>query len=227
MAHAYTPGLKVAAGTTIRNERRLPIEGEVIVQVGDRIEAEDVVANASLPGNVQLVNIANLLSIPTEDIHEYMLKKEGEPIEKDEIIGETKGLFGLFKSQARAPIDGTIESISEVTGQVIIREAPIPVNVMGHISGSIVEIISDEGAVVEAHGTYIQGIFGVGGETVGALEVVVDSPRCSIDQRSHPPHTSRQNPLRWRYRRERRNSGGNSAGRQRDNRGRHPRRRSA
>ena len=176
MAHAYTPGLKVAAGTTIRNERRLPIEGEVIVQVGDRIEAEDVVANASLPGNVQLVNIANLLSIPTEDIHEYMLKKEGDPIGKDEIIGETKGLFGLFKSQARAPINGTIESISEVTGQVIIREAPIPVNIMGHISGSIVEIISDEGAVVEAYGTYIQGIFGIGGETVGALEVVVDSP---------------------------------------------------
>ena len=37
----------------------------------------------------------------------------------------------------------------DVTGQVIIREAPIPVNVMGHISGSIVEVISNEGAVVE------------------------------------------------------------------------------
>ena len=176
MAHAYTPGLKVAAGTTIRNERRLPIEGEVLVQVGDTIDAEDVVAKASLPGNVQLVNIANLLSIPTEDIHEYMLKKEGAPIDQNEIIGETKGLFGLFKSQARSPIDGTIESISDVTGQVIIREAPIPVNVMGHIAGSIVEILSDEGAIVEAYGTYIQGIFGVGGETVGTLEIVVESP---------------------------------------------------
>ena len=175
MAHAYTPGLKVAAGTTIRNERRLPIEGEVIVQVGDKIEAEDIVAKASLPGNVQLVNIANLLSIPTEDIRDYMLTSEGEPIKKDGIIGETKGLFGLFKSQARSPVDGTIESISDVTGQVIIREAPIPVNVVGHISGSVVEIISNEGAIVKAYGTYIQGIFGVGGETVGRLEIVVDS----------------------------------------------------
>ena len=155
-----------------------------------------------------------------------MLKKEGEPIDKDEIIGETKGLFGLFKSQARAPIDGTIESISDVTGQVIIREAPIPINVMGHISGSIVEIISNEGAIVEAYGTYIQGIFGVGGETVGTLEVVVDSPRCCIDQESHPTHTSRQNPL-WRCCRwERCHSGGNSAGRQRDNCGWYSRQRS-
>ncbi len=176
MAHAYTPGLKVAAGITIRNERRLPIEGEVTVHVGDNIDAEHVVARASLPGNVQLVNIANLLSIPTEDIRDYMLKSEGEPIGKDEIIGETKGLFGLFKSQARAPIEGTIESISDVTGQVIIREAPIPVNVRGHISGSIVEILSNEGAIVETYGTYIQGIFGIGGETVGKLEVVVNSP---------------------------------------------------
>ncbi len=180
MAHAYTPGLKVAAGTTIRNERRLPIEGEVIVHVGDRIEAEDVVATASLPGNVQLVNIANLLSIPTEDIRDYTVKKEGAPVAKDEIIAETKGLFGLFKSQARAPIDGTIETISDVTGQVIIREAPIPVDVRGHIAGSIVEIIPNEGAVVEAYGTYIQGIFGVGGETVGILEVVVDSPNAPL-----------------------------------------------
>ena len=180
MAYAYAPGLKVAAGTTIRNERRLPIEGEVTVQMGDRIEAEDVVAKASLPGNVQLVNIANSLSIPTEDIRDYMLKKEGEPIAKDEIVGETKGLFGLFKSQARAPTDGTIESISDVTGQVIIREAPIPVNVMGHISGSIVKVISNEGAIVEAYGTYIQGIFGVGGETVGTLEIVVDSPNTPL-----------------------------------------------
>lgn len=176
MAHAYTPGLKVAAGTTIRNERRLPIEGEVTVQIGDKIDAQDIVAKAALPGNVQLVNVANLLSIPTEDINDYMLKKEGEPIGENEIIGETKGLFGLFKSQARAPIDGTIESISDVTGQVIIREPPIPVNVMGHIAGSIVEVISDEGAIVETYGTYIQGIFGVGGETVGSLAVIVDAP---------------------------------------------------
>ena len=64
MAQAYTPGLKVAAGRTIRNERRLPIEGEVTVQVGDRIEAEAVVAKAALPGNVQLVNITKFTEYP-------------------------------------------------------------------------------------------------------------------------------------------------------------------
>ena len=176
MAHAYTPGLKVAADITIQVERRLPIEGEVIVQVGDKVEAEGVVAKADLPGNVQLVNIANLLSIPPGDVKDYMLKKEGETVEKDELLATTKGFFGLFKSQVRAPIDGTIESISDVTGQAVLREAPIPINVKGYVEGLIVEVIPNEGAVVETYGTYIQGIFGVGGETVGRLEVVADSP---------------------------------------------------
>ena len=54
MAHAYTPGLKVTEGMTIQKERRLPLEGEVLVETGTTVDAEDVIAKADLPGNVQL-----------------------------------------------------------------------------------------------------------------------------------------------------------------------------
>ena len=124
MAHAYTPGLKVTEGMTIEKERRLPLEGEVLVQAGATVDAEDVVAKADLPGNVQLLNVANLLSVPPEEVAEYMLKSVGETVSEDEIIATTKGLFGLFKSQALSPIEGTIEAISDVTGQVILRKSP-------------------------------------------------------------------------------------------------------
>lgn len=176
MAHAYTPGLKVTAGTTIQKKRQLPLEGEVLVEVGAKVTAEDIVAKADLPGNVQLLNVANLLSVPPEEISEYMLKSEGETVLHDEVIATTKGLFGLFKSQASSPIDGTIESISEVTGQVILREPPIPVEVKAYTEGTITETVANEGVTVETYGTYVQGIFGVGGETVGDLVVVVNSP---------------------------------------------------
>ena len=175
MAHAYTPGLKVTEGMTIQKERRLPLEGEVLVQAGTIVKAEDVVAKADLPGNVQLVNVANLLSVPPEEIAEYMLKPVGEVVSEDEIIATTKGLFGLFKSQARSPIDGTIESVSDVTGQVILREPPIPVEVKAYTDGTVTETVPNEGVTVEAYGTYIQGIFGIGGETVGNLTVVAES----------------------------------------------------
>ena len=176
MAHAYTPGLKVTEGMTIQKERRLPLEGEVLVEAGATVTAEDVVAKADLPGNVQLVNVANLLSIPPEEIAEYMLKAVGEAVSADEIIATTKGLFGLFKSQARSPIDGTIESVSDVTGQVILREPPIPVEVKAYTDGTVTETVPNEGVTVETYGTYIQGIFGIGGEMVGNLTVVAESP---------------------------------------------------
>ena len=175
MAHAYTPGLKVTEGMTIQKERRLPLEGEVLVETGATVAAEDVVAKADLPGNVQLVNVANLLSVPPEAVAEYMLKSVGERVSEDEIIATTKGLFGLFKSQARSPIDGTIEAVSDVTGQVILREPPIPVEVKAYTNGTITETDPNEGVTVETYGTYIQGIFGVSGETVGNLVVISQS----------------------------------------------------
>ena len=181
MAHAYTPGLKVTEGTTIQKKRQLPLEGEVLVEIGAKVTAEDVVAKADLPGNVQLLNVANLLSVPPEEISEYMLKQEGETVSQNEIIATTKGLFGLFKSQARSPIVGTIESISGVTGQVILREPPIPVEVKAYTEGIVTETIPNEGVTVETYGTYVQGIFGVGGETVGELVVAVNSPSETLD----------------------------------------------
>ena len=152
------------------------LEGEVLVQAGATVKAEDVIAKADLPGNVQLVNVANLLSVPPEEIAEYMLKSVGETVSEDEIIATTKGLFGLFKSQARSPIDGTIESVSDVTGQVIVREPPVPVEVKAYTDGTVTETVPNEGVTVETYGTYIQGIFGIGGETVGNLVVVSQSP---------------------------------------------------
>ena len=175
MAHAYTPGLKVTEGMIIEKERRLPLEGEVLVKAGTIVKAEDVVAKADLPGNVQLLNVANLLSVSPEEVREYMLKPVGEAVSKDEIIATTKGLFGLFKSQARSPIDGTIEAVSDVTGQVILREPPIPVEVKAYTDGKVTETVPNEGVTVETYGTYIQGIFGIGGETIGNLVIVAKS----------------------------------------------------
>ena len=189
MAHAYTPGLKVTEGMTIQKERRLPLEGEVLVEAGTTVKAEDVVAKADLPGNVQLLNVANLLSISPEEIAEYMLKPVGEAVSEDEIIATTKGLFGLFKSQARSPIDGTIEAVSDVTGQVILREPPVPVEVKAYTDGTVTEVVPNEGVTVETYGTYIQGIFGIGGETVGNLTVVAESSSDNLTtERILPEH---------------------------------------
>ena len=175
MAHAYTPGLKVLHHAKVEKNRRLPIKGEITKQVGDLLKPEDVVATTVLPGNVQMLKVANVLNIGPADVPDVMLVKEGDKVEKGQMIAETEGLFGFFKSDVKSPIDGTVESISDVTGQVVMREAPIPVEVDAYMSGMVKEIIPDEGVIVEADAAFIQGIFGIGGESRGTMEILVDN----------------------------------------------------
>ena len=174
MAHSYTPGLKVLKNSKILKDRRLPLKGIVKSNIGDKVNPDDIVAKTNLPGNVQMVNVANQLNIDAVDINKYMLKKVGEQIHKNDMIAETEGLFGFFKSSALSPVDGTIESISEVTGQVVLRESPIPVEVDAYIEGNIEDVISDEGVVIKTNGVFIQGIFGIGGESRGEIITIVD-----------------------------------------------------
>ena len=148
MAHSYTPGLKVLKSTKILKERRLPLKGSVESKEGDIVKPNDIVAKTDLPGNVQMINVANQLNIDAIDINQCMIKTTGKSIHKNDLIAETKGIFGFFKSSVLSPVDGTIETISDVTGQVVLRESPIPVEVDAYIEGKVNEVISEEGVVI-------------------------------------------------------------------------------
>ena len=175
MAHAYTPGLKVLHQSEVEKNRRLPIKGEVLKEQGDNVLPNDIVAKTDLPGNVQMVKVSNLLNIGPGDIHDAMIVKNGVAISKGQIIAEMAGLFGFFKSDVKSPIDGTLESVSDVTGVAVLREAPIPVEVDAYMSGSVKEIIPEEGVVIGAKAAFIQGIFGIGGESRGEIVIVSSS----------------------------------------------------
>jgi len=176
MAHAYTPGLRVSEMTVLRKDRRLPIKGDVLVNVGDVVTSDTVVANTFLPGNVQLINVASKLGIPPQDLPPIMQKGEGDTIKRGEPLATTKGLFGMFKSNVPSPCDGTFESVSTVTGQVILREPPTPIEIDAYVDGRVVDVFENEGVAVEVTGTFIQGIFGVGGEKTGLLTIRTDDP---------------------------------------------------
>ncbi|MCP3905706.1 MAG: hypothetical protein GY715_18935 [Planctomycetes bacterium] len=175
MAQAYTPGLKVTNRMRYSCRRILPIKGDVLVSKGDRVDAEQIVAQTFMPGEIAPVNMANLLAMPPADVLECMLKKEGDRIEIDEPLAQTKGIFGLMKKTVQSKHEGTIETISGVTGQIIIRGEPIPVDVKAYLSGEVVEVIPNEGVVIEEDITYIQGIFGVGGEAYGTIRMAAVS----------------------------------------------------
>ena len=175
MAHAFTPGLKVSEKAVIHKERRLPLKGEVVVKIGDRVKADDIVAKTAIPGDVETLNIAGRLGVSPEDIHEFLKIKIGQQIKKDDIIAETSGFLGLFKTIIKSPLTGSVENISSITGQMILRHPPKPIEVDAYIDGYVTEIIENEGVKIKTQGTFVQGIFGIGGEARGEIKKVAKS----------------------------------------------------
>ena len=178
MAHAYVPGLRVTAQTALRRERMLPLKGNVLVEEGQAVRSEEVVARTELPGPVKTINVVNILGIDQSQIEQYMLKKVGDSFTKGEVIAQNKPFLGMTFLQTRIPaeFDGTVDNISPVTGQVILRYPPRLVELKAYIDGKIVKVLPEEGVVVETTGSFIQGIFGIGGETYGELTIAVEGP---------------------------------------------------
>ena len=181
MGHAYTPGLRVAAETIVRRERRLPLKGDVCVAAGAAVGPESVIARCVLPGNVQTVNLAAKLGVDPAAVGGTLLKPVGSAVAVDETIAEAKAMFGLMRNRVASPADGTLESVSSVTGQLLVRERPIPVEVNAYVRGHVAEVLPGEGAVVESRAALVQGIFGVGGETNGRLAIATSGPGQSLE----------------------------------------------
>ena len=178
--YAYTPGLKIKEAMTVTKTRRLPIPGNVFVEEGDEVVPEKVVAETRVPGMPVVVPAIMKLGIMPESLPELMEKKLGEQVKEGEILARYKMFFGLVKRVLPSPIDGTVENISNVTGQIIVRGKEIPVSIDAYIPGKVVDVMPNEGVIIETSGAFIQGIFGIGGERRGQLRVVVDSPTAPI-----------------------------------------------
>lgn len=176
MTAAYTPGLKVSRRMRHRIRRLLPVSGEVLVAVEDRVNATDVVAQATMPGDVTPVNVANALSIPPGEVPAAMLVKEGHRIGLGDLVARSKGIFGLFRAEYHAKTGGIVESVSGITGQMIVRGESKPVQVQAYLTGEVVDVLPNEGVVIEAEVAFIQGIFGIGGEAFGEIVLACKAP---------------------------------------------------
>lgn len=176
MAQAYSAGLTVTDNIILRKDRILPLKGTVLVKKGDKVKAEDLVAETLLPGKVVPFNLANKLGVTPNLVNEYLRVKAGDNLTKGQLLAESKGFLGLFKNSVKSPIEGEIENISSITGQMLLREPRIPVQIKAFMDGLVVEVIEEEGVIIENKAAYIQGIFGIGGETFGKIKVIANDP---------------------------------------------------
>ena len=179
-SQAYTPGLKRKDLTLIRKERRLPVQGKVLVKVGAAVSHDTTIAVTEVPGDPNLINLALELDTLPEDIEGCLLKKKGDAVKKDELIAFKQSFFGLLKKEVRSPTDGTLAFFSSVTGQAVVESPPVRVELKAYVPGHVAEVMPSEGAIIETYGAFIQGIFGIGGETHGELAMAVENPEDTL-----------------------------------------------
>jgi hypothetical protein len=165
------PVLHILPLTVIRKQRLLPIPGRVTVRQGQKVGARDVIAEANLTPEHILLNIARSLRVSIEQA-DYLTQCEADD---DVSVGDLiAGPTGITKRVVRAPVNGRIKLVGE--GQVLIQVDKQPNELHAGISGTVVQLIPDTGAVIETTGALIQGVWGNGHADFGLMQVKMEAP---------------------------------------------------
>ncbi len=176
--------LRMASTLDIRRKRHLPLPGEVLVGEGDRVNPEDVIAQASLPKEIVMLDIAQGLGVSQDEAHSCIVRASGETLTEGDIIAQRdKPLYRLV----RAPVDGRLVDIAD--GQVVIAVGERVIQVKAGMIGEILEILPEYGAAIYTHGSLLQGVWGNGKMGMGTLhwmespksEPIVDSALTDVE----------------------------------------------
>jgi hypothetical protein len=160
----------------------LPVPGDILVTTGQQVKMDDPVARTDLPATPIPIRAASILGLPPMELKAVVAVSEGDRVSKGQILAEESSFFGLFKNTVAAPFAGTVETISKVTGQIMLRPKPMPLEVTAYLPGVVTDILGDTGVVIEADICQVQGIFGLGGERMGVLKKAVDEPGALLDE---------------------------------------------
>jgi hypothetical protein len=167
----YPSEARVMPLTLIQCERRLPLQGEVLVHNAERVEPTDIIARAHRKQDFRILDVARKLHVPRSQVKRYMLKEVGDSVEAGQPLA-VRG--GILRQIVRAPDKGEIVAIG--SGRVLLEVEPELVEVRAYLKGTVAAVKPGIGAVIEATGAIVHGSWGCGGEAFGVLRVVTDRP---------------------------------------------------
>jgi len=164
-------------------EVRSPCDG--VIEYISRVQGRLVVREDPRSAKpLTIVAVSSRLGVWPRLIRMYTEVKEGDQVFEGQIIAAAPGVGSV--DYVYAPMSGIVEKICSQTGTVTIVRPIKPTRVLAHIEGMVTEVIPDEGAVIEALGSYVEGVFGLGGERFGELAVLCDSPHDTLEESGVP-----------------------------------------
>lgn len=171
MTSYLAPVTHVLPLTTVRRERRLPIPGSVTVRVNERVQAQDVVAEAELAPRHYFLDLSRGLGVPVRQTGRHLVRSRGDRVEAGELIA---GPVGVARRTVRAPADGRIAAVAE--GRVLFQARGRPFELRAGFPGVVISTDGVRSVNLETTAALLQGVWGNGKQDFGVLRTVGEGP---------------------------------------------------
>lgn len=158
------PVVHILPMTLIRRERILPVSGRVLVRKGQIVRVGDVIAEAKLPLPHLMLDIAHGLGMNIADLEQHLQCRVGQRVSEGDVIA---GPVGWPKRLMRAPKPGRVVAIRN--GKLWLELESQPIQILAGFPGIVDTLIPERGAIIEAVGALIQGVWGNGQAASGQL----------------------------------------------------------
>ncbi len=168
---ALTRGRPVLeTSVSILRLRQLPCPGEVLVEPGDQLEPNDLVARCASEEQILTLDLARALQVPVGDVPRHLLVHPGQQIEPGAVVAaRRRPLCALLR--VRAGERGVV--IGEQEGSLFLRVAADYEQLRAYIPGEVSEVYPERGVLMQSSGHVLHGIWGAGREAAGVLSLGV------------------------------------------------------
>src|SRR3990172_8533368 len=156
---------------TIRQKRLLPAPGQVFVRKGQKVKAEDVIAQVYLTPTHASLDLVRGLGLSPDEAERFVQREIGEKVSQGDIIA---GPVGLARRVVRAPGQGWIIQVKH--GKVFFEIEPPPYELRAGFPGSVESIIGDRGILLQTTGAFLEGVWGNGRVGSGPLRIQASRP---------------------------------------------------
>jgi len=163
--------LIVAGMVPIKRERQLPFHGEILVELGENVHPEDIIAEASIPSQLQVLDVAKALGLEPSAADNYLVRDVNEPLEQGDVIAQYDGVVTRL---VRMPVNGWLVAFDQ--GRAYISTDAVTTRLQAGMIGKVEAITPGLGVVISTVGSLLQGAWGNGLVGSGLLQVLPTHP---------------------------------------------------
>jgi hypothetical protein len=171
----YYPSFRpvVSPLTLVTQVRELPLAGEVLKRVGNRVEPDEVVGRTLVPARGQRFAVARVLGIEEKDLPAAVLPEDGADVQAGDVVVRV----GRLRQRTwRAPLSGSLSTAEAASGYLVITPPQQTFELRIPLKSFVLAVEPYRSLTVQTPAALIQGAFGFGGEQHGVLRAAVTGP---------------------------------------------------